>query len=109
MRKFVLVMVVGIGLLTVLLLPKKALALTYDLIPPTGTLTRGQNVQFIIDVDTEGSSVTTATVGMTFNTQYLSYVSANQGDTLPEKFSAQVTSAGTLLISGENSAGYSGS
>jgi LPXTG-motif cell wall-anchored protein len=83
-----------------------AYAVAYDLIAPTDTLTRGQNVQFIVNIDTQGTSVTEQTIGMTFDTQYLQYVSTTPGDAMT---AVSVTpGSGQLLLNGSNSTGFNG-
>ncbi len=93
--------------LLILIIPKSAFALAYDLIPPSGPLERGQDVQFIIDLDTEGNTFTNSSVGMTYDTQYLQYKSATQGDALTA-LSVSQEGTGQLLLTGTNSAGFNG-
>lgn len=88
--------------------PKSSFATQFDLIAPSGTLTRGQAVQFTVNVDTQGSSLSTAEIGMTYDTQYLQYVSAVPGDAMTS-VSVSQPSAGKLVLDATNSSGYTGS
>jgi len=83
-------------------------ATAFELIAPSETLTRGQEVQFTINIDTEGASVSSTQVGLTYDTQYLQYVSSVPGETMN---SVTVTDLGSgkILLSGVNSGGYNGS
>lgn len=83
-------------------------ALTFDLIAPTEQLTRGQDVKFTLNVNTEGKSLTTAPIGMTYDTQYLEYVSTAPGDSFTT-VAADVQAGGKLILTGSSTAAYSGS
>lgn len=87
---------------------KGVLALTFDLIAPTEELQRGQDVKFAININTEGKSYTTSKIGMTYETQYLEYVSVSAGDTFTT-ITADPQGNGSLIISGNSAAGFSGS
>lgn len=89
------------------IIPKETLATRYDLIAPTETLTRGQPVQFTISIDTQGQTINTGQIGMTFDTQYLQYSSAVPGDAMSQ-ISVDTTQTGKLILTGTNTAGYSG-
>lgn len=91
----------------ILMVPRSAYALSYDLIPPSGVLQRGQDVQFIIDIDTQGASVSNTQVGMTYQTQYLQFKSVSQGDAMTSVTSTEATT-GTLLLTGTNTNGFTG-
>lgn len=106
--RFSQVLLIVIFSFIVLILPKSTFAVAYDLIPPDGTLQRGQDVQFIIDIDTQGATVNNAVVGMTYNTQYLQYKNATPGDAMTT-LSATQPATGQLTFAGSNSAGFSGS
>jgi hypothetical protein len=85
----------------------KVAALTFDLVAPSGTLTRGQNVTFTINIDTGGQSLTSTQIGMTYDTQYLQYVSTAPGTTF-STVSANDQGNGQLVISGSSTNGFSG-
>ena len=97
-----------ISFLTFLVMAKTSYAFTFDLIAPTGELVRGQDVKFTINVDTEGKSFTTTRIGMTYDTQYLEYVSVSAGNTFTT-VSGDPQGGGKLIINGTSTAGYSGS
>ncbi|MEI6532422.1 MAG: cohesin domain-containing protein [Candidatus Roizmanbacteria bacterium] len=91
---------------------KPIYATTYDLIAPSGQLTRGQDVQFAVTIDTESTTLKTALMGMTYDTRYLQYVSTTPGDamtTVTTETQAGTATEGRLILNGANSAGYSGS
>ncbi|PIQ71437.1 hypothetical protein COV87_03410 [Candidatus Roizmanbacteria bacterium CG11_big_fil_rev_8_21_14_0_20_37_16] len=92
--------------LSFLIIPNSVSATIFDLIEPTGQLVRGQDVVFTINIDTEGESLSPSSVGMTYETQYLEYVSAAPGDTFTT-VSADVQSDGKLIITGSGDP-YSG-
>lgn len=82
-------------------------AVSYDLIAPSGTLTRGQDVQFIVNIDSESTAVSNATIGMTYESQYLQYVSTTPGDAMTS-VTVTPSGTGTLLLSGANTSGFNG-
>lgn len=90
-----------------LIAAKTSYAVKFDLIAPSGTLTSGQNVQFTINVDTQEESMTSTSVGMTYETQYLQYVSAVAGDTFTT-ISTDVQDGGKLVLTGTSTDGFSG-
>lgn len=94
--------------LVALSLPSSVFATTYDLIAPSGTLTRGQNLQFTVNINTEGSSLSSATIGMSYDTTALQYVSAAPGNTFTT-VSATDQGGGKLLVTGSSTTPYSGS
>lgn len=83
-------------------------AITFDLIPPDGELQRGQEIKFTINVDTEGKSYNNTKIGMTYDTQYLEYVSVSSGDTF-STVSAESAGEGKLIVTGSTNSSYSGS
>ena len=93
--------------LSIFLIPNNVLATTYDLIAPS-QLTRGQDAQFVININTEGKSLSSSAIGMTYDTQYLEYVSVSPGDTFTT-VSADIQGTGRLIITGSSTSPYSGS
>mgnify|MGYP001566602206 CR=1 FL=1 len=83
-------------------------ALTFDLVAPSGELTRGQDVKFTVNINTEGKSMTNTAIGMTYETQYLEYVSVVPGDSFTT-VSADVQGDGKFIITGTSTTPYSGS
>lgn len=83
-------------------------ALTFDLIAPTEQLQSGQNVRFTVNITTEGKSYTSTKIGMTYDTQYLEYVSVSAGNTFTT-VTSDPQGEGRLIISGNSATGYSGS
>lgn len=82
-------------------------ATSFELIAPTETLTRGQSVSFTANIDTQGETLTTATVGLSYKTEYLQYESATPGDTF-ETLTASEAQTGTIVLEGSNTNGFSG-
>ncbi len=91
-----------------LMLAPATFAVTFDLIAPSGTLTQGQDIKFTINIDTETKSYTSTKIGMTYDTQYLEYVSVSAGNTFTT-VSAEPQAGGKLIISASSTNGYSGS
>ena len=87
--------------------PTSVLAIAFDLIAPTEQLVRGQDVIFTINIDAEGKSLSSTSVGMTYETQYLEYISTTPGNTFTT-VSADVQDVGKLLITGSSTVPYSG-
>jgi len=85
-----------------------AYALTFDLVAPSGELVRGQEIKFTINIDTEGKFLSSTSIGMTHETQYLEFVSVLPGNTFTT-VSADVQGPGKLIISGSSTTPYSGS
>jgi len=90
------------------LTPFSVSAITFDLIAPSGELQRGQEVKFTININTEGRSLSSTSIGMTYETQYLEYVSTLPGNTFTT-VSTDVQDGGRLIISGSSTSPYSGS
>lgn len=86
---------------------KSVYAVTYDLIAPTGQLQRGQDVQFTINIDTEGQTLTAGTIGMTYQTEPLQYVSTTPGDAFPT-VETETQEGGKLIFKASNPNGFSG-
>lgn len=93
--------------LSLLIIPKIAYAVSYDLIAPTGQLQRGQDVQFTINIDTEGQTLTAGTIGMTYQTEPLQYVSTTPGDAFPT-VKTETQEGGRLIFKASNPNGFSG-
>lgn len=82
-------------------------AITYDLFAPQEELTRGAGVQFTIYIDTEGETVTNGQIGVTYETQYLEYLSTTPGRAMTTVTVTPVES-GKFLLTGTNTAGFKG-
>lgn len=95
-------------LLSLVFIPSSVLATTFDLIAPTGQLTSGQEVKFTINIDTEGKSLSSTSIGMTYDTVYLQYVSTSPGNTFTT-VSSTTQDGGKLIINGSSTTPYSGS
>jgi len=84
-------------------------ATTFDLIPPGGTLVRGQDITFTINIDTEGVAVTSTQTGITYDSTLLQYVNVTAGAAM-NSVVADTTTYGTgkVLFTGTNNAGFNG-
>lgn len=102
------ILIMAFLILSVLIIPNSVLATTFDLIAPSDPLVRGQEIKFTINIDTEGKSLSSTSIGMTYETQYLEYVSTAPGDTFTT-ISTDNLSGGKLIISGTSTTPYSGS
>lgn len=85
----------------------KVYAAQYDLVAPTGQLARGQNVQFTVNIDTQGQSLTSTTIGMKYDSTLLQYVSTTRGNAFPT-VQTDTSTAGQLLFNASNTNGFSG-
>jgi hypothetical protein len=106
-KKIFLVLLIG---LVIFLMPRKTYAIKFDLIapqPPEGGFVRGQTVQFTINIDTQGETVNSTQIGMTYDTRYLEYVSTTPGNAMTS-VSTNNLGDGKLIFSGENQSGFSG-
>jgi hypothetical protein len=106
MKRFLTVLLCALGFM---FYASSTYALTFDLVGPTGELTRGQDVVFKINIDTEGKSLSTASVGMTYETQYLEYVSTAPGDSFTTVSANVLAEGGKLVLTGVSTTPYSGS
>jgi LPXTG-motif cell wall-anchored protein len=88
-----------------LLSAPSALAVKFDLVPPSGQLSRGQEVTFTINIDPQGATITNIQTGMTYETQYLEYVSAAAGAAMNSLSVDTSQGTGKLVFTGSNTAG----
>ncbi len=82
-------------------------ATSYTIVGPAGQLVRDQEYDFTVNVNTDGASITTGTAQVTYQSQYLQYVS-----TTPGSFFGTVDATpgtGTVQLVGTNSAAKEGS
>lgn len=82
-------------------------ATTFDLIAPIGQLTRGQDVAFTINIDTEGQSLTSTEIGMTYQADLLQYISTTPGQ-LFTNVNVTPQDGGKLIFSATNPTAFSG-
>ncbi len=91
----------------VIVLPRPVYALTFGLIGPTEQLVRGQEVTFTITVDTKGESLSTARIGLQYETQYLEFLNAIPGDTFTS-ISVEEIEPGKLVLTGTSTTPFNG-
>lgn len=82
-------------------------ATTFDLIAPSGQLTRGQEIQFTINIDTKGSIMKSTQIGAQYQTQFLQYLSTVPGEAVSQ-LSAQDLGSGKILLTASNTTGFTG-
>jgi len=87
-------------------LSASVLAVKYSLVAPNPPYTRGQTIRFTINIDTQGATIKTGQIGMTYETQYLEFVSTTPGNAMTTVSTSQLE-GGKLLLSGENTTGFS--
>ena len=97
------------AVLALFVLAPSTFATKFDLVPPTGDLQRGQNITFTINIDTEGTSVTSIQSGLTYDATLLQYVSVTAGAAMSSIVADTTTyGSGKVLFTGTNNAGYNG-
>lgn len=94
--------------LTLLSAPSAFAAVNFDLVPPSGTLTRGSDITFTINITTNGETVTSVQNGLTYDTQFLEYVSSAPGPAMTNLTVDTSQGTGKLLFTGTNSSGFTG-
>ncbi len=82
-------------------------AYSFGLIAPSEQLTRGQEVTFTITIDSKGESLTTARVGLEYDTAYLKFTNAVPGDTFTS-ISVEENKTGQLILTGSTDSPFSG-
>ncbi len=106
-KNFVSGLVVA-GLLLFVVQPS-VYATSFDLIPPSGQLQRGQDITFTINIDTEGQSITSIQSGLTYDNVLLQYVSVAPGAAMTAVTADTTTyGAGKILFTGTNATGFNG-
>ncbi len=88
-------------------LAKPTFALQFGLIAPQGLLHQGDNVQFIITIDTQTDVITSTSVGLSYQTQYLQYTSTSPGGSMNSVVTTDL-GGGQLSFTGTNNSGFNG-
>lgn len=94
-RKFVIAVITFLFLAA----PSVFAAPSYSLVAPSTGITRGQNVQFTIRIDTAGESVTNTTAGLRYDTKYLKYVGVQAGEAATSVTGTESTT-GEIILNG---------
>jgi len=81
-------------------------AVYYGITGPSGEVVNGQEYEWTITVDTQGQALTDGAAAVTFNTQYLQYVSTTPGDFFNSVSASP--SATTVTLTGTNLSAKSG-
>jgi len=96
-------------MLMLILFSPSVYAVSFDPVPPTTPLVRGQNFSFGININTEGNTVTTIQTGLEFDPTLLEYVSVTPGQAMNSVVADTTTyGAGKVLFTGTNTAGFNG-
>lgn len=99
---------VFIIIIFLILVPKFSYAkIRFTLQAPTKELTRGQTVTFLINVDTQGASLSSTAIAADYETQYLQFEQAMPGNTFSVIKSSPL-SEGLVLIEGSSDPAFSG-
>jgi len=101
------IILITISFLFMFFSPKKSFATKYRLDLPSGTFERGQSYDFTINIDTQGATVNSGTIGVNYDTQYLEYVGVTAGETMTE-VSSSPAGDGRLILNGTNTNGFNG-
>ncbi len=83
-------------------------AVSYSLTAPSGQLTRGQPVSFTINIDTEGQALSNATIGMTYKSDILQYVSTTPGNTFSSVTASPDATNGQIIFTAQNGTPFTG-
>lgn len=83
-------------------------AANFELIPPTGTINRGDTIKFQVNVNTQGESIKNIQIGVSYRTQELQYVGVEAGDTFTTVTATDQPGTG-VIINASHPTGYSGS
>jgi hypothetical protein len=86
---------------------KESHALRFTLVEPSGSFVQGQDVEFKINIDTQGETLTTVQVNLSYKTQYLQYISASPGAFFPN-VAADDLGGGMVQIAGSVNSGEPG-
>lgn len=105
LKKIVVFVVVAI---MAFFMPSKIQAYDVSLVAPTGELQRGQTVTFTLTIDTQGDTLTSNTIGLNYNTQYLEFEGVDPGNTF-DQVTATPQGSGVIIINGTSSSGFNGS
>lgn len=96
-------------LCTLFVFVSPSFATKFELIPPSGDLQRGQDITFTINIDTEGTSITTIQSGLTYDSTLLQYVSVTAGAAMSSVVADTTTyGTGKILFTGTHDTGFNG-
>lgn len=105
MKKFLRVIFLALGIFLVsFLCPEKVAAVKYDLITPSGPFNRGQVVQIGVIIDTQGESLESAQLDLSYKNDFLEYQGVEAGAVFPSVEGA-ITGANTIRIVGRIESG----
>jgi len=108
MLKRQLLFIIGLFLIPALLYAPQVLALSMTIEAPTTQLVRNQEYDFVVSIDTFNSAITTTQGRVTYETQYLQFVSLTKGNFFDSVTYDEATT-GTIIITGTNTSAKSGS
>ena len=108
MTRFRKIAVFFVILLVTYLFARPAYAIQFGLTAPSGTLTRGQEVDFIVTIDTQGDTVKNKSIGLTYKTEFLQYIRTSNGNTM-DSVTDETKGTNELIITGTSATGFKGS
>lgn len=79
----------------------------YSISAPPGPYIRGKDIRFTISVKVQDAILKTAQIGLTYETQYLQFISVIPGNAMTTVTSSQV-GAGKMILAGANPQGFTG-
>ncbi|OGK64950.1 hypothetical protein A2313_00080 [Candidatus Roizmanbacteria bacterium RIFOXYB2_FULL_41_10] len=104
-RGFLILLIAFLALFTHV---PQALALSMTIEAPSEQLVRDQEYDFVVSIDTFNTAITTTQGRVTYETEYLQFVSLTKGNFF-ESVTYTEASTGTIIITGTNAAAKSGS
>jgi hypothetical protein len=105
MKKFPKAFFLALGIFLVSFLdPEKVAAVRYELITPSGPFTRGQVVQIGVIIDTQGESLESAQIDLSYKNDFLEYQGVEAGTVFPTVEGA-ITGTNTIRVVGRIESG----
>jgi hypothetical protein len=108
MFKKQLLFIIGLFLIPALLYAPQVFALSMTIEAPTTQLVRGEEYDFVVSIDTFNAAITTTQGRVTYETQYLEFVSLTKGNFFDSVTYTDETT-GTIIVTGTNTSAKSGS
>lgn len=106
MRKFGLLFI--LFFLSLFVAVGQANALSMTIVPPSQELVRDQEYDFVVSIDTFNEAITTTQGRVTYETQYLQFVSLTKGNFFDSVTYTDETT-GTIIVTGTNTSAKNGS
>jgi|GEM_PF-1664168 len=108
MLKRQLLFIIGLLLIPALLYAPPVLALSMTIEAPSAELVRNQEYDFVVSIDTFNEAITTTQGRVTYETQYLQFVSLTKGNFF-DSVTYDEGETGVIVVTGTNTSAKSGS